>query len=74
MSDDDRRAPPPRWDPGPPEAVITRYGLLYAINIHEGITALREPYWRLGRRWAERCAQRKLARWNRQRPTWTVKP
>jgi hypothetical protein len=60
------------FDPGPPIAVITRHGWLYAIDIQQGLTGLMEPYWRLGRRWAERTARKKLAARNRQPESWTI--
>ena len=66
--------PPPPFDPGPPEAVITRHGWLYAIDIHQGFTSLTEPYWRLGRRWAEAKARRLLRDRDREPQTWTVRP
>jgi hypothetical protein len=64
--------PPPVWDPGPPKAVITRHGFLYAIDIQQGLTGLREPYWAVGRHHAEARARRLLAKWDRQRESWTV--
>jgi len=74
MSDDDRRAPPSPWDPGPPEAVITRIGPGYSIDIHQGLTGLSEPYWRPTRRWAEAKARKLLAHWDDKPKSWTVRP
>jgi hypothetical protein len=53
--------PPPLPVDEPAVAVITRHGWLYTIDIRQGMTALNEPYWRVGRRWAERTARRKVA-------------
>jgi hypothetical protein len=62
---------PAPWDE-PPRAVITRHGWLYAIDIQQGLTGLNEPYWRIGRPWAEAKARKALRNWNRQQSSWTV--
>ena len=54
-----------------PEAVITREGrFLWTVNIHDydGLIAFREPWWCLGRRWAESKARRELARYRKPPP------
>jgi hypothetical protein len=69
--------PPVTVYEGEPEATIERHGRCsYWVDIHWGLMGISTaPWWRPGRRSAERKARRELRRWKAEadRESWTVR-